>query len=75
MRDLKKYQGIIPAFYACYDKEGAVSPERVRALTQYFIDKGVQGLYVNGSSGECIYQSLEDRKLILENVMAVAKGN
>ena len=36
--------------------------------------KDVQGLYVNGSSGECIYQSVEDRKLILEEVMAVAKG-
>ena len=31
-------------------------------------------MYVNGSSGECIYQSVEDRKLILENVMDVAKG-
>lgn len=51
-----------------------MSPERVRALTQYHIDKGVQGVYVNGSSGECIYLSVEDRKLILENVMAVAKG-
>lgn len=71
---LKKYEGIIPAFYACYDDKGQVSPEGVRALTQYFIDKGVQGLYVNGSSGECIYQSVADRKLILEEVMAVAKG-
>lgn len=31
-------------------------------------------MYVNGSSGECIYQSVADRKLILEEVMAVAKG-
>ena len=74
MSDLKKYEGVIPAFYACYDDAGEVSPERTRALVQYFIDKGVQGLYVNGSSGECIYQSVEDRKLILEEVMAVAKG-
>ncbi|COE93683.1 N-acetylneuraminate lyase [Streptococcus pneumoniae] len=72
MSDLKKYEGVIPAFYACYDDQGEVSPERTRALVQYFIDKGVQGLYVNGSSGECIYQSVEDRKLILEEVMAVA---
>ena len=71
MSDLKKYEGVIPAFYACYDDQGEVSPERTRALVQYFIDKGVQGLYVNGSSGECIYQSVEDRKLILEEVMAV----
>ena len=74
MSKLDKYKGIIPAFYACYDKEGNVSPEGVRALTQYYIDKGVKGVYVNGSSGECIYQGVEERKLIIENVMAVAKG-
>ena len=74
MKNLEKYHGVIPAFYACYDDQGQVSPEGVRALTQYYIDKGVQGLYVNGSSGECIYQSVADRKLILENVMALAKG-
>ena len=74
MVDIKKYEGIIPAFYACYDKDGKISVEGVRALTQYYIDKGVKGLYVGGSSGECIYQSKEERKVVLENVMAVAKG-
>ena len=74
MSDLKKYQGVIPAFYACYDEEGEISPERTRALVEYFITKGVQGLYVNGSSGECIYLSVEDRKRVLEEVMKVAKG-
>ena len=74
MKDLKKYEGIIPAFYACYDAEGKINPAAVRELTQFYIDKGVQGLYVGGSSGECIYQSKEERKLVLEEVMAVAKG-
>lgn len=74
MRNLDKYKGVIPAFYACYDKDGNISPEGVQALTQYFIDKGVKGVYVNGSSGECIYQSVEDRKVVLENVMKVGKG-
>ena len=74
MRDLNKYRGIFPAFYACYDDEGAISPDRVRAFTEYLIGKGVTGLYVGGSSGECIYQSVAERKLLLENVMAVAKG-
>lgn len=74
MANLEKYKGVIPAFYACYDEEGNISPERVRALTEYHIKKGVKGVYVNGSSGECIYQSVEDRKITLENVMAVAKG-
>ena len=74
MRDFSKFQGIIPAFYACYDKNGEIDAAAVRALTEYFIGKGVKGLYVGGSSGECIYQSVAERKLVLENVMAVAKG-
>lgn len=74
MRNLDKYRGVIPAFYACYDDKGEISSERVRALTEYFVDKKVRGVYVNGSSGECIYQSVEDRKVVLENVMKV-KGN
>lgn len=74
MRNLDKYKGVIPAFYACYDDEGNISPERVRELTKYFIEKGVKGVYVNGSSGECIYQSVEDKKIVLENVMKEAKG-
>lgn len=74
MRNLDNYKGVIPAFYACYDEDGEISPERVRALTRYFVEKGVKGVYVNGSSGECIYQSVEDRKIVLENVMEEAKG-
>ncbi len=74
MSDKSRYAGIIPAFYACYDDDGAVSPAKVRELTRYLIGKGVNGLYVGGSSGECIYQSVEERKLVLENVMAEASG-
>ena len=74
MKDLTKYQGIFPAFYACYDQDGKVSPQAVRDLARYFLDKGVKGLYVGGSSGECIYQSVAERKLTLENVMAEVGG-
>lgn len=74
MKDITKYQGIIPAFYACYDSEGNISPERVEALTKHLISKGVKGVYVGGSSGECIYQSVAERKLLLEHVMKAAEG-
>ena len=74
MSNMKKYEGIIPALYACYDANGAVSVEATKELTQWFIDNGVNGLYVGGSSGECIYQSVAERKAVLEAVMEVAKG-
>ncbi len=71
---LEKYKGIIPAFYACYDDEGNISKERTKALVEFLIEKGVKGLYVGGSSGECIYHSVQDRKETLEAVMEIAKG-
>ncbi len=74
MKNIEKYQGIIPAFYACYGEDGAISTERTKELTRYFIKKGVKGVYVCGSSGECIYQSKEERKQTLEAVMSEAKG-
>ena len=74
MKDIQKYQGVFPAFYACYDKDGEIDPKAVRALTAFLIQKGVKGVYVGGSSGECIYQSVAERKLVLENVMEAAQG-
>ena len=70
----EKFKGVIPAFYACYDDKGNVDETKVEKLTEYFINKGVKGLYVGGSSGECIYQTVADRKKTLEAVMRVAKG-
>ena len=74
MKDISKYQGVIPAFYACYDEKGDISPKGVQELTRYLVKKGVKGTYVGGSSGECIYQSVDERKLVLENVMEAAEG-
>lgn len=74
MKDITKYQGVIPAFYACYDEKGEISTEGVKALTCHLISKGVKGVYVGGSSGECIYQHVDERKKVLEAVMEEAKG-
>ncbi len=74
MKNLDKYKGVIPAFYACYDKDNNIDLDAVKALARYFVKKNVKGLYVNGSSGECIYLTVEERKKILEAVMQEVKG-
>ncbi len=71
---MKKYHGIFPAFYACYDKQGNINTEAVEKYTEWLIGKGVDGVYVGGSSGECIYQSVEERKAVLEHVVKAARG-
>ncbi len=70
-----KYHGIIPALYASYDEDGHISTQKTKELTRYYINKGVKGLYVGGSSGECIYLSVSERKKMLEAVMEEAKGH
>jgi len=74
MSNLEKYHGVIPAFYACYGEDGKISVERTKAFARHLVNKGVKGLYVGGSSGECIYQEKEDRMLTLEAVMEEVKG-
>ena len=65
---VEKFEGIFPAFYACYDEEGGISESRTKQFADYLVSKGIQGLYVGGSSGECIYQNLEERKETLRYV-------
>ena len=74
MSNLEKYHGVFPAFYACYDENGKVSVERTKKLARHLVSKGVKGLYVGGSSGECIYLEKEERMLTLEAVMEEVRG-
>lgn len=71
---MKHYTGIYPAFYACYDASGAISPSRIRAFASHLQGREISGLYVGGSSGECIYQSVSERKLVLESVLEAVQG-
>ena len=74
MNNKEKYCGIIPAFFACYDKKGVVDGKRVETFAKHLKNKGVKGLYVGGSSGECIYQTINERMQTLEHVMNAVGG-
>ncbi len=63
------FKGIIPAFYACYDENNNISKDATKKLARFYADKGVQGLYVGGSSGEGFLLTVEERKEMLEAVM------
>lgn len=74
MKENIRYGGIIPALYACYGRDGEVSEERTRVFIRHLIQRGIDGIYVGGSSGECIYQSVEERKRTIRCVMEEAAG-
>ena len=74
MAVLEKFTGVFPAFYACYDGNGEISRERASRLAEFYHTLGIPGLYVTGSSGECVFHSVEERKATLEAVMEAVGG-
>ncbi|QMV43182.1 dihydrodipicolinate synthase family protein [Cohnella cholangitidis] len=66
---IDRFKGITVAMYSCYDEHGEVSKEAARKLARHYADIGVNGLYVGGSTGEGMLQSVEERKRTLEAVV------
>ncbi|MEK5440834.1 dihydrodipicolinate synthase family protein [Fredinandcohnia sp. FSL W7-1320] len=67
--DLDQFKGVFVAMYSAYDDAGEVCEERVKNLSRSYVNSGVTGLYVGGSSGEGILQTTEERKRVVEAVM------
>lgn len=60
--------GTMPALITPQADDGSVNTSVLRDLIDYHIDKGVDGFYVCGSTGEGVYMSVADRKLVTETV-------
>lgn len=67
--DLALFKGITIAMYSSYDEQGEVNKEGAKKLARHYASTGVKGLYVGGSSGEGMLQSVEERKQMLEAVI------
>ncbi|MBQ4055045.1 MAG: N-acetylneuraminate lyase [Clostridia bacterium] len=62
-------KGMIPAFVTPFKADGSLNLEAAKAHAKRLIEKGADGLYVGGSSGEMILLSNDERKLLLETLM------
>ena len=68
-------KGIMPALMTGFtDDHKDISPERIRTLVRFLIRKGVNGLYVGGSSGEMLLCSTDERMKLLETVISETKA-
>jgi 4-hydroxy-tetrahydrodipicolinate synthase len=53
---------------------GAVDTEALRALVDWYVDQGMHGIFVNGTSGEWFSQTPEERRLVAETAIDQAAG-
>lgn len=69
---MTKFQGIYPALVTPFTVDGRVDADAVQKLTASLKEKGVNGFYVSGSTGESYMLSVEERKFLLEAVKEAA---
>ncbi|MDA8746823.1 N-acetylneuraminate lyase [Litoreibacter sp.] len=65
---------IFAALLTPFDAKQDVNADGLPPLVDYILSKGVHGLYVGGSTGECILQSREERAEILTALAEYARG-
>jgi N-acetylneuraminate lyase len=69
-----EFQKIFSALITPMDEKERVNYTALREIVEAQIQDGVEGFYCCGSSGEGLLLSLEERKAILETVIAQSKG-
>lgn len=68
-----KIQGIFCPNMVPLQNNGAIHEDELRRLIDYLIERGISGLYPNGSTGEFTRFTYEERKRIIEIVIERTK--
>ena len=71
---MSSFNGAWPALVTPFTAEDKVNVGVLRELVEYLIDKGVGGFYVCGGTGEGLFMSPEERKLVTETVVDQVNG-
>ena len=69
--NVSKFRNITVAFNTPFAKDGSLDTSAVKALSRYFLNKGVKNLYLCGSTGEGFLLDNEERKRVVDAVMDV----
>ena len=67
-------RGLFAAIITPMDNNEEINLKSLNALVEYELSQGVEGFYVNGSSGEGLLLSLKERMAVAETVLKAVKG-
>lgn len=69
-----RIRGIFTPNLVPFHDDGRINEEELRRLINWLIERGVSGLYPNGSTGEFIRLSFEERKRVIQIVAEETRG-
>jgi len=70
----KRLQGIFTPNMVPLDAKGEINEPELRRYTEWLIERGVHGLYPNGSTGEFLRFTVEERRRIIEIMVDQTQG-
>jgi 4-hydroxy-tetrahydrodipicolinate synthase len=71
---MQPIRGILTPNITPVDSRGRVDHDKLTGYVDWLIDKGVDGLYPNGSTGEFVRFTPQERRQIVETVVRAAAG-
>jgi N-acetylneuraminate lyase len=69
-----KFNGLIAAAFSPFNADGSLAPEKIPAMTRYYIEKELGGIFVCGSTGECSSLCFDERITLAESFINEAAG-
>jgi 4-hydroxy-tetrahydrodipicolinate synthase len=66
MKEVRKFQGIIPPAITVFDNKGEIDRAKTIKFIRHLIDEGVHGIFVAGSTGEAPLMSEAQRREIID---------
>lgn len=72
--EFKKFEGICPALITPFTSEGKVNVDVLPSLVEYYIEAGVTGLYLCGTTGSGVALAMAERKQVTSAVCAAGQS-
>jgi len=69
-----KFSGIMPALSTPLRADETINTDTVRKLIEYFLEKGADGFYIAGATGEGLAIRPSERRILTETVVDALKG-
>ena len=74
MKYIHKKFSIMPAVLSLFDKDGNVDVPAQKKFVRFLINKGVDGFYIGGATGEVFCMDTEDRKAVIKACVEEING-
>lgn len=72
--EMREMKGVIAAMITPFDENENVDAERTRSLVDFLLERGIDGFYLTGSTGEGFLMTAEERELAVRTVVKRVAG-